>query len=80
MGDRQSKAPKSGLDLTRTEDREHDAYRGVEEHEAVRSGTKKPILLRVKGSSEVVSVSKGQSWSDARRERWEKEAGEGEEG
>ena len=58
MVDHQSEAPESGLDLTRTEDREHDVYREMEEHEAVRSETTKSILLNVKGSSE---VSKGQS-------------------
>ena len=61
MGDCQSEALESGLDLTRTEDLEHDVYREMEEHEAVRSDTTKSILLNVKGSSEVVSISKGQS-------------------
>ena len=58
MGDRQSEAPESGLDLTRTEDREYDVYRQMDGHEAVRSEITKSILLNVKGFPE---VSKGQS-------------------
>ena len=48
MGDCQSEAPESGLDLTRTEDREHDVYREMEEHEAVRSDTQILPVLKAK--------------------------------